>query len=109
MKKNWMLCIDLMTQLQHDCYPRQGKGYKGRLMVVDDGEVCFVEKCCETDGKRNMRVFEGRYITMTLRLEDGRLRLNFKRICLRRGFDLNGYAIGVMNEICQALEGFVEK
>lgn len=109
MKKNVNLCIDVTTQLQHDALPVEGKAYRGTLVVKDEMAYDFVEKANPTAEKRNMRVFDGRYISLTLRPEDGQLRLNIKLIHLHPGFDLNGFAIGVMNEICQAMEGFVVK
>ena len=40
---------------------------------------------------------------------DGSLRLNFRRVPMGRGFSLERYALGVYNEICQALRDSVEE
>lgn len=56
--------------------------------------------------KRNSRVFAGRYITITRR-DDGTLRLNFRPLRTDSDFSIDGYAIGVCNELRQALEGLV--
>ena len=81
--------------------------------VVDDflfrdPHYTFVETLPSTDGKRNPRVFEGKYITITCR-DDGTYRLNFKRVVVGKDFDVDGFAIGVCNELREALKGLVEK
>jgi hypothetical protein len=95
-----------------------GKTYRGVLTrdydsVVDDilyldAHYTFVETLPSTNGKRNPRLFEGRYITITRR-EDGSLNLNFKSLKMEAGFTVDGYALGVMGELRQALGGLVEK
>jgi hypothetical protein len=58
--------------------------------------------------KRNPKLFNGRYISIT-RQDDGTLRPNFKPMKIDAGFTVDGYALGVMNELRQALNGLVEK
>ena len=58
--------------------------------------------------KRNPRVFNGEYITVTRR-DDGSLRPNFKPVKTGKGFDVVRYALAVCNELRQALKGLVEK
>ena len=52
-------------------------------------------------------VFDGRYITITRR-EDGSMQPNFKQIRMRQGFNVDTYALEVVNEIRQALKGLIE-
>ncbi|MBR1668952.1 MAG: hypothetical protein IJ693_11840 [Bacteroidaceae bacterium] len=115
---NTDLGVDVKTILSSDRRMKTGKGYQGTLCRDSDGVVdeflcrdahyTFVETLPAGDGKRNPRVFEGRYITIT-RGDDGSLRPNFKRMEVGSGFTVDGYAIGVMGELRRALTGLVEK
>ena len=58
--------------------------------------------------KRNPRLFNGRYITVTCRA-DGSLHLNFKNVVMDDDFSVDSFAIGVCNELRQALGGLVEE
>lgn len=107
MNKNWMLCIDLMTQLRNDRYPKLGKGYNGQLMMVDDGEARFIERVDSTNGKRNMRVFEGRYINISLK-DDGSYQPNFKHVRIDASM-LESYVQGVTQELKEAFTSLLEK
>jgi hypothetical protein len=93
-----------------------GKDYQGVLRhdseaVVDefisrDSHYTFIETL-PWSTKRNPRVFNGRFISVTRR-DDGSLRLNFKPLRAEAAdFTIDGYAIGVCNEIRQALKGLV--
>ena len=53
-------------------------------------------------------VFHGKYITITRR-DDGSLRPNFKPMKMGAGFSIDSYAIGVCDELRQALTGLVEE
>ena len=115
---NTHLGVNLKTQLRSDRKMKVGKTYRGVLTrdydrVVDDilyldAHYTFVETLPSTNGKRNPRLFEGRYITITRR-EDGSLRLNFKNLKVEAGFSVDGYALAVCNELRQALKGLVEE
>ena len=115
---NTDLGVDVKTILSSDRRMKTGKVYQGTLCRDSDGVVdeflchdahyTFVETLPPTGGKRNPRVFEGRYITVT-RGDDGSLRPNFRRMEVGRGFTVDGYAIGVMDELRRALTGLVEK
>lgn len=108
-KKNYILCIDLMTLLQKDNLPKVGKTYSGKLTMTDDFNVKFVENATREATKRNCRVFDGEHITLTYRLDDDHIRLNFKNAHINSPrFDVDAYAIEVMEEIRTALKGFVE-
>lgn len=115
MNKNTILCCDLKTILSSDRTMKAGKEYPGVLrrdVNIDefhyDEHYTFVETVPQTAGKRNPHVFDGKYITVTRRA-DGSLRLNFKELKTGEGFSLEGYALGVYNEICMALYGLVEE
>lgn len=110
--------VDLKTLLCNDRTMVPGKEYHGILRLDQEAEVdeyrCHDAHCTfkETaplwEGKRNPRIFNGRFITMTQQ-HDGQTRLNFKRLEMGADFSVEKYALGVYNEICMALEGLVEK
>lgn len=112
---NTHLAVDLKTQLRSDRIAKVGKSYTGVLCrdveceeFLYDEHFTFVETVPPTAGKRNPHVFDGLYITVTRR-DDGSLRLNFKELKVGADFSLVRYALGVSNELMQALEGLVEK
>ena len=116
--RNTELGCDVKSILRSDRKMKVGKTYRGVLTrdcdrVVDDilyldAHYTFVETLPSTNGKRNPRLFEGRYITITRR-DDGSLNLNFKSLKMEASFSVEGYAIGVMGELCQALRGLIEE
>ena len=116
MKTNLELCIDLKTMLQNDVLMKPGKNYPGilrREIPSDefgfvDGRYSFIETIHTTAGKRNPHIFDGEYITVTLR-DDGTYRPNFKPMKVGADFNLAQYASGVANELLRALEGLIEK
>jgi hypothetical protein len=116
LKKNVSLCINLTTRLQHDAHPLAGKIYLGLLecKTPSDGslysdEFAFEEvKVAPTVIRRNVCTFDGMHITATRRLADGKTRLNFKKLHLNGSFNVDRFSIEVMNEIREALKGFVE-
>ena len=73
-----------------------------------DGNVYITETAASTAGKRNPRVFDGRYITITRR-DDGSLRPNFKELSMGPDFNVYNYCIGVYSELLRALQGLVGK
>ncbi len=109
MTKNYLLCIDVKTLLQSDPLTRIGKTYRGCFVVDDEFNATFVEEAPREREKRNLRLFDGEFITLTYRLSDGHVRLNFKEIALKGRGNIDVYALGVMDEIRQALTGLVEK
>ena len=94
------------------------KDYQGVLRRDSDADVdeflcrdahyTFIETVPQKSCKRNPRVFDGQYLTITRR-SDGSLWPNFKPLRKVTGFTVDGYAIGVCNELRQALKGLVEK
>ena len=109
MTKNYLLCVDVKTLLQSDPLARIGKTYRGCFVVDDEFNATFVEEAPREREKRNLRLFDGEFITLTYRLSDGHVRLNFKEIALKGRGNIDAYAVGVMAEIRQALRGLVEK
>ena len=87
--RNTDLGCDLKTILSSDTSMQTGKEYQGVLRrdndtIVDeyickDAHYTFVETQPAAPEKRNPRVFNGEYITVTRR-DDGSLRPNFKPI-----------------------------
>ena len=107
MYKNTELCMDVKTYLQNDKRTKLGKEYQGVLTRITSELYTFVETQ-PWSGKRNPRVFNGRYISITRR-DNGMLRLNFKPINMGADFSIDSYALGVANELMWALEGLIEK
>ena len=109
MKKNMMLCIDLKTLLQDDAILQKGKVYHGELVLDDDYEARFVERVCKSGNQRNVRIFDGVYITLTYRMKDGHVRLNFKEVNYSERFNINSYIRCVISEIRKACESLGEE
>ena len=112
MFKNMHLGCDVKTILSSDRMMKLGREYTGVLRrdvdcddIYCDDVFTFVETLPWTQ-KRNPRVFVGKHITVTRR-DDGTLRLNFKPLRIDKDFSIDSYAIGVCNELRQALEGLV--
>ena len=111
---NTHLGVNVKTVLNSDRIMRVGKDYQGVLkrdVEIDefryDEHFTFVETL-PWSMKRNPRVYNGRYISVT-RQDNGNLRPNFKPMNIGRGFNLECYALGVYNELCMALGGLVEE
>ncbi len=111
---NTALGCDLKTILRSDSRMKLGKDYQGVLRrdveceeFLFDEHYTFVETL-PWSRKRNPRVYNGQYISITRR-EDGSLKPNFKPMPTGRQFSIDSYAIGVCNELRQALEGLIEK
>jgi hypothetical protein len=114
MYKNTDFGCNLKTILCSDRVMKAGKDYKGVMRRdVECEEFRFDEHYTfvETEpwsGKRNPRVYNGRYISVT-RQDNGNLRPNFKPLKMGDDFSLERYALGVYNELCIALGGLVEE
>ena len=115
---NTELSVDLKTMLRRDRRIMKGKEYHGVLRRDAEAEIeefrcrdahfTFVETMAQPAERRNPRIFEGQYISVTRR-RDGSLRLNFKELKVGADFKLERYALGVYNEICLALAGLIEE
>ena len=115
MKTNTELCVNLKTVLRKDCIMKPGKNYMGILRrdveceeFRFDSRFIFTETDSATIAKRNPRVFDGDYITITMR-NDGTLRPNFKPMKMGPDFSPERYATAVANELMWALEGLIEE
>lgn len=115
---NTHLGVNLKTQLLSDRKMKVGKGYPGILMldaepIVDeffsrDEHFTFTETQ-PWSTKRNPKVFNGKYISVT-RQDDGTYRLNFKPMPkLGANLSLERYTFGVYLELHKALKGLVGK
>lgn len=100
---NTDLCVDLKTILKRDRFAKLNKDYQGVLNHDREYHYTFTETMPPTAYRRNPRVFNGRYITITRR-KDGSLKLNFKVLRLDAGFNFNRYAFGVYQELRDALK-----
>ena len=111
--RNTDFCVDVKTLLRSDKCAKIGKSYQGVLrrdMVCEDfhyeDHYTFVETRFSVTSKRNPRVYEGRYVTVT-RWDDGSLHPNLRPVRMDSGFSVDAYAIGVCNELRKALSGLV--
>ena len=112
------LSVDLKTMLRSDKRMQTGKEYQGVLrrdsdafiddFVCRDAHFTFVETVNQQRVKRNPRIFEGKYITVT-RWADGSYHPNFRPMPIGDGFNVERYIAGVANELLCALEGLVEE
>ena len=112
---NTHLCVNLKTQLRSDRYAKTGQSYQGVLRRdVFCEEFCyedhftFTETLPQPAQKRNPRVYDGDYITVTRR-SDGSYHPNFKPMKVDKDFSVARYASNVANELLWALEGLVGK
>ena len=111
--RNTELSVDLKTVLRSDKRMRTGKDYQGVLRRdVDSEEFLYDEHFTfvETQpwcSKRNPRVFDGKFITVT-RKDDRTLRPNFKPMKVDKDFSVYRFALGVFNELMWALEDLIE-
>lgn len=117
--RNTDLAVDLKTILHSDHSMKTGREYLGVLRRDSDAEIedfrcrdahyTFTEVVCASSVvRRNVCIYEGKYITCTKRL-DGTVRLNFKNLKVDAAFNADGYALEVANEIREALNGFIEE
>ena len=112
--RNTELSVDLKTILRSDRRLQTGKDYHGILRRDVDCEEFRCDEhftCVETlpwSRKRNPRLFNGRYISIT-RQDDGTLRPNFKPMNIDKHFSVGTYAFKVYLELHKALKGLIEK
>ncbi len=109
---NTMLCVDVKTLLRHDRHLQPGKNYDGMLCLKEKADeyrcdelVVFTERTPIVN-KRNPRVFDGKFVTITQR-EDGSSRANLKPVEITDGFDFVAYASEVGNELLWGLSSLV--
>ena len=106
--RNTELCVDLRTVLRTDFIAGFGKQYPGQLTRDKEDRFSFIETLPPAACRRNPRLFDGKYVTLT-RWADGTLHLFFKKMKADADFTVDGYALAVCNEIRQALKGLVER
>lgn len=106
--RNIELCVDLRTVLRTDFIAGFGKQYPGQLTRDKEDHFSFIETLPPAACRRNPRLFDGKYVTLT-RWNDGTLHLFFKKMKADADFTVDGYALAVCNEIRQALKGLVER
>ena len=106
--KNTDLCVDLKTILLDDCIAKLGKVYQGMLKHDKEYHYTFREIQPSAAYKRNPRIYNGKYITLTLR-KDGSPQFNFKAVRLDADFNAERFALEVYNELREALWCFLEK
>ena len=116
--RNTEFACDLKTILSSDTRMKTGREYRGVLKrdsdaVVDeflyrDAHFTFIETLPPAACRRNPRLFDGKYVTLT-RWADGTIRLYFKKLRTDKDFTVDGYALAVCNEIRLALKGLVKE
>lgn len=108
-KVNTVLCVDVKEKLRHDPFAIIGKNYLGVLTRDKEFHYTFQEvSSIYSLVKRNTKVFEGQFITITRR-KDETLRPNFKPMKLNDGLTASSYATGVANELLFALSSLLGK
>ena len=116
--KNTELCVNLKTILHSDRKMKVGKDYQGVLRLDQEGTIdeflsrdphyTFIETL-PWSMKRNPRVFNGKYISVT-RQDDGTYRLNFKPMPkLDTNLSFERYTFGVYLELHKGLKCLIEK
>ena len=112
---NTHLGVNLKTQLLSDRKMKLGKDYLGVLRRdVECDEFLYDEHFTFTEAlpwsmKRNPKVFNGKYISVT-RQDNGTLRLNFKQMPkLGANLTVARYTFGVYLEVHKALKGLIGK
>lgn len=86
----------------------EGKCLEGTITRDSEEHYTFREILPPTAYKRNPRVYNGKFITIT-RKKDGSLQPNFKPIKDWKDFCAFDYARGVANELLWAFSSLVEK
>ena len=100
---NTDLCVDVKTFLLEDRIAELGKRYQGTFIRDKESHYTCTEQEPIIPEKRNPRVFNGQYVTITRR-DDGTLRPNFKMLAtLASDFSLEKYTRGVYEELHMAL------
>ena len=109
--RNTDLCMDVKTFLRDDRYTKIGKDYTGLLRRDSDDHYLFVEteQPASAACKRNPRLFEGKYISVTRRLRDGHVRFNFKELRPLDLMNIERLAEGVKIEIRMAARCCADK
>lgn len=105
--RNTELCVDLKTFLRQDRNAKNSKVYWGLLRRDTDDHFSFLECRRSASANANIRnphVFEGKYINVTRRMNDGHIRFNFKDVDFGGRFNPLSFAIGVMKEILMAFK-----
>ena len=108
LNRNTELCIDLKTILRSDRKAKTHKDYPGVLTRDGREHFTFIETVPQALCRRNPRVFDGKYITITRR-SDGSLWPNFKAMRMGAGLSVEHYAFEVYRELHQALKSLVKK
>lgn len=106
--RNTDCCVDVKTFLRSDRLTRIGKTYQGLLRLDHQYHYTFIETKSTKTQRRNPRIYEGRYLTVTCQA-DGSFRPNLRQVPVGSGFNIDDYAIAVCNELRAALTGLVEE
>ena len=106
--RNTDCCVDVKTFLRSDRLTRIGKTYQGLLRLDHQYHYTFIETKGTKTQRRNPRIYEGRYLTVTCQA-DGTFRPNLRKVPVGSGFNIDDYAIAVCNELRAALTGLVEE
>ena len=106
--RNTDCCVDVKTFLRSDRLTRIGMTYQGLLRMDHQYHYTFIETKSTKTQRRNPRIYEGRYLTVTCQA-DGSFRPNLRQVRISADFDVDDYILGVRNELRSALTGLVEE
>lgn len=106
LKKNRLLCVDVLTYLQHDAYPEEGKLYAGTLRNLPSkhglcgNELVFCEsiekKVIKT--RRNPVIFAGGCINVH-KMADGEPRMAFNHPRFYPDFTFRDFCLAAIQEL----------
>jgi len=78
MKKNVLLCVDVITRLQEDAHMKVGKNYKGMLVMTDENEKMEFYEQVRGTSERNPIIWRGRHINVH-RNKDGHYSIQLRK------------------------------
>lgn len=91
MKKNVILCVDLITRLQEDAYMKVGKNYKGVIRMTEENEKLEFDEQVHRTYERNPTVWTGSLINVH-KGKDGNYFVNLKKTELNSSLDPCNFA-----------------
>ena len=102
MIKNTNLCVDLKTVMQHDALMVEGQAYNGVLTRDGEDHYRFEEAVRHTPTYRNLKLYEGKYISLTHR-RNGKYHCYMRGITPTPDLDRGALALRVYAELVEAL------
>lgn len=86
MKKNYILCVDVIARLQEDAYMKVGKNYKGVIRMTEANEKLEFDEQVHRTCERNPTVWSGSHINVH-KGKDGSYSIHLKKTELSSTLD----------------------